>query len=73
MGSRPKRTPMDEGKRRALAVLWVVVALLMVVSLQGVDLGSAGGVARLAVIVLSLALAGVYAFDPRGIVSERSF
>jgi hypothetical protein len=64
---------MDEGKRRALAVLWVVVALLMAVSLQGVDVGSVGGVARVAVIVLSLVLAGVYAFDPRGIVSDRPF
>ena len=64
---------MEDGKRRALAVLWIVVALLMAVSLQGADLGSAGGIARIAVIVLALVLSGVYAFDPRGIVSERPF
>jgi len=64
---------MEDGKRRALAVLWVVVALLMVVSLQGVDLGSVGGIARVAVIVLALLLSGVYALDPRGIVSQRPF
>jgi len=64
---------MEPGKRRALAVLWLVVALLMVVTLRGVALSSLGGVARLAVIVLALVLSGVYAFDPRGIVSSRPF
>lgn len=64
---------MEDGKRRALAVLWVAVALLMAVSLQGVDLGSTGGIARLAVVALALLLAGVYAFDPRGFVSDRPF
>jgi len=64
---------MEEGKRRALAVLWVVVALLMTVSLGGVDVGSVGGLARVAVIVLALGLAGTYALDPRGIVSDRPF
>ena len=64
---------MDDGKRRALSVLWVVVALLMAVSLQGVDLGSAGGIARIAVIVLALFLAAMYAFDPRGFLSDRSY
>jgi hypothetical protein len=64
---------MEHGKRRALAVLWLVVALLMVVTLRGVALSSLGGVARLTVIVLALVLSSVYAFDPRGIVSSRPF
>lgn len=64
---------MDDGKRHALAVLWLVVALLMATTLGSVELASVGGVARIVIVVMSLALAGLYAVDPRGIVSERPF
>jgi len=64
---------MDDGKRHALAALWLVVALLMAATLGGVEVTSVSGVARIVIVVLALALSSVYAFDPRGIVSERSF
>lgn len=64
---------MEDGQRRALAVLWLVVALLIATTLGSVEVASIGGAARIAIIVLSLSLSAMYVFDPRGIVTERPF
>lgn len=64
---------MKDGQRRALAVLWLVVALLIATTLGSAEVASLGGAARIAIVVLSLSLSAMYAFDPRGIVTERPF
>ena len=62
---------MDQRKRTVIGVIWLLVAGLMAISIEGgVPSDWADGV-RVFVMVLSLLLAGLYIFDPKGIVSQK--
>ena len=62
---------MDQRKRTVIGVIWLLVAGLMAISIKGgVPSDWADGV-RVFVMVLSLLLAGLYIFDPKGIVSQK--
>jgi hypothetical protein len=64
---------MSEHSDYGIAAVWVAVAVLVGVTMQGVDVVSVGGVVRVVAMLLALFLAVVYAFDPLGVLAKRPF
>ncbi|USZ72345.1 hypothetical protein [Natronosalvus halobius] len=61
---------MNRRQRTITAVLWIGVAAVMAITLEPTIPTDLAGVARLFVVVLALGLAGVYLFDPWGLISR---
>ena len=64
---------MEFRQRVVVGTIWIAVALLLASTLEPAVPSSAGDVARLFVVVLSLFLAGVYLLNPRDVVSRKPF
>ncbi|RKD94997.1 hypothetical protein [Halopiger aswanensis] len=64
---------MNARDRIVVGIIWIAVAGLMATTLE-LDGGlSAGLIARLLVVLVALFLAGVYLFDPWGLLSRQPF
>lgn len=64
---------MEFRQRIVTACLWLAVAGVIATTVEfGVPTTAADAV-RLFVVALTLFLAGVYAFDPKGVVSRKPF
>ena len=69
MASSPT-TGMDETKRRRLTLIWLAFAVVMVYYVFGSGFtGSVGDLLGLLTAALGVALAAVYYFNPRGMLS----
>jgi len=64
---------MDRRQRLIVGLLWIGVAGLMAMTLDFGALTETSAIARLFVVILSLFLAGVYLFDPFGVLSRQPF
>ncbi|WP_049926986.1 hypothetical protein [Halopiger goleimassiliensis] len=62
---------MTDRQRVIVAVLWIAVAGLISITLDPTDPTSLETIARLLVVLTALLLAGVYLFNPRGILDHR--
>ena len=61
---------MNRRKRTIIAILWVAVAGVMSLSIEPGVPTTLGDGLRLFVILMALALATLYAFDPKGILER---
>ena len=64
---------MEFRQRVVVGTIWIAVALLMASTLEPAVPSTAGDVARLFVVALSLFLAGVYLLNPNDVVSRKPF
>ena len=63
---------MNVRQRLIVGSLWIGVAAMMAITLEPGLPSSIGGIARLFVVV-ALFLAGLYLFDPWGLISRQPF
>ncbi|WP_247001358.1 hypothetical protein [Halosolutus gelatinilyticus] len=64
---------MDRRQRLITGALWIAVAGVMAMTLDPGVPTSAGAIARLFVVIVSLFLAVVYVFDLWGVISRQPF
>ena len=64
---------MELRQRLVVACLWVAVAGVMALSLEPTVPSSTNEFVRVGVIVLALALAGLYLLDPKNLISQHPF
>ncbi|ELY53031.1 hypothetical protein [Natronococcus jeotgali] len=64
---------MELRQRLVVGTLWIGVAALIASTLFPISSISVGAAARLFVVVLALFLAGIYLFDPWGVLDRQPF